>query len=329
MSTVTIKDIAREAGCSISTVSKAINNYPNIPEETKQKIFQVMKELGYIPNKAASTLSSKKNEKIALYLYINDRFQQIDEINMLYILGAFDKAKELELETTTVFNYSIENLQKEDLQAYFKSLSVDVIVVFGLNKDDEKIHYLMNNSDFKFVVVDADITNKNTSSVMIDHTLGQYETAKQLIDENDKVLYLAGKSNGYVTDMRLKGIKKLKKEVPMELTIKNADFSENRAYEIAKETGWQYDAIVCASDLMAVGAKRALNEIGHFAKLSGFDGIRLMGYVGEDILTCKQNFYEIGTKAVEEASHLHAGKKGESVTLPFQIGKISYQSIIR
>lgn len=326
---ITIKDVAKNAQVSTSTVTKVLKNYPNIAESTRQKVLKTVKDLGYIPNKAASTLRSKSVTRIALYLYVNDRFQQIDEINMLYLLGAFDKAKELKLELVTVFNYSIEELQKEDVKAYFDSLSVDVIVLFGLNKEDEKIQYFMNNSDYKFVVVDADIHSDSISSVMINHAQAQYDVAKEIVEKEDKVLYLAGKANGYVTDMRLEGIRKLQKDYKLQLTVKACDFSETKAYETVLKCGDKYDSIVCASDLMAIGAKKALKKLQHFTKLSGFDGIRLMGYVAPDVVSCQQNFYEVGKATIDQAHLLQQGNKGIKYLLPYTIKKIDYQDIIK
>lgn len=78
----TISDVAKRAGVSISTVSKVLKNYANISDGTKEKVIIAVKELNYIPNSIASALSSKKYEKVALYIYINDLKQSIDEMNM-------------------------------------------------------------------------------------------------------------------------------------------------------------------------------------------------------------------------------------------------------
>ena len=77
MNHVGIKDVASLSGVSESTVSKVLKNYPNISEKTREKVMQVVKETGYMPNAVASNLSSKAKNRIALYVYINDKFQQI------------------------------------------------------------------------------------------------------------------------------------------------------------------------------------------------------------------------------------------------------------
>ena len=316
-----IKEVAELAGVSVSTVSKVLKNYSSVSDATREKVLKVIKETGYIPNAVASALSSKTNNRIALYIYVNDRYQQIDEINMMYIMGAFDKARELGLELVTIFAGSVSHYTKEESLLYIRSQHVDSVIVFGLNKNDERVHYLLQQG-LKLVVVDADITTENVSCVMIDHCRGQYEVAKAITREGDKVLYLAGKKDGYVTDMRLHGMAKLAEERNLKLTVRHGDFSEEKAFEIVRKYGQDYDDIVCASDLMAIGAKNALPSDTKI-RLSGFDGIRLMSYVAPDVLTCRQDFYQIGAEALLEAEKLRQGEHGERVIVPYTITTIS------
>ncbi|MBQ9910736.1 MAG: LacI family DNA-binding transcriptional regulator [Lachnospiraceae bacterium] len=316
-----IKKIAEMAGVSAGTVSKVLKNYPGISEETRKRVLEVVEQTGYIPNTVASALSSKNNNRIALFIYVNDRRQQIDEINMLYILGAFDKARSESLELVTVFNATIEQLSPEETVRYFRSIHVGTVIVFGMNKNDTKIRYLARETDMKIVVVDALLEGDNVSSVMIDHFQGQYDTADRICSRKDKVLYIKGKEDGFVTDMRLQGMRKLAKDKDLDLHVVNGDFSEGRAFEIVKELEDRYDAIVCASDLMAIGARKALPKDSK-TRLSGFDGIRLMEYTADDVITCRQDFYHIGNAAVEAAEKLMQGGKGEQIIVPYKVTKI-------
>ena len=317
-----IKDVAELAGVSAGTVSKVLKNYSGVSEETRRKVMEVVERTGYIPNSVASALSSKTNKRIALFIYVNDKMQQIDEVNMLFILGAFDRARKDGLELITVFNASIENLSNEETAGYFHSTHVDTVIAFGLNKNDEKIHYLAKEGGMNLVVVDAYLEGDNVSTVMIDHSLGQYETAEQICSEGSRVLYIKGKEDGYVSDMRLEGMMKLAEDKKLDLRIESGEFSEEKAYEIVKNAGEEFDAIVCASDLMAIGARRALPKDSK-VKVSGFDGIRLMEYAAADVITCRQDFYNIGSAAVEAAEKLLRGGKGENVSIPYSVTKMS------
>ena len=92
--------------------------------------------------------------------------------------------------------------------------------------------------------------------------------------------------------------------------------------------GEKYDVIVCASDLMAIGAMKALTEMDIFRPVCGFDGIVLMGYVGMQMNTVHQDFAGISAAAMEELQLLMEGKAGESVDIPYYLDRIKYLDII-
>jgi len=324
-----IKDVAAKAGVSAGTVSKVLKGYGSISEATRNKVLEAVRELGYIPNSAASTLSSKGPRKIAIYLYINDKFQQIDEIDMLYVLGALDRARRLRIGAVTVYNETLDAQKGLDSRVFFKSLSVDSIAVFGLNKDDKRMLDLMEDEGFSFAVIDAPIVRDNISSVSIDHRKAQHDVADQIIRDHDRVVYLSGKANGYITDLRLQGIMDLQKERDFRLQVVQCDFSESKAYEAALKYADDCDTFVCASDLMAIGVRKACQRLGIKRRISGFDGIRLLGYVSSSVLTVRQNFYRLGARAIDEIVRLRSGEKGREVTLPYETGYIHYQSVIK
>ena len=97
-----IKDVAKRAGVAVSTVSKVVNDYPNVSEATKKKVNKAIRELGFVPNAVAQALSSKQPGRIALIM--NDTTQSaVDEVDMQYLGGALLKARELGLDVVTLF----------------------------------------------------------------------------------------------------------------------------------------------------------------------------------------------------------------------------------
>ena len=68
---VSIRDVAKHAGVAISTVSKVLNHYPNVSEETKEKVNTAIKELNFVPNTIAAALSSKQSGRVALIMNLN------------------------------------------------------------------------------------------------------------------------------------------------------------------------------------------------------------------------------------------------------------------
>ena len=85
---------------------------------------------------------------------------------------------------------------------------------------------------------------------------------------------------------------------------------------------------MCASDLMAIGAMRALQEMDIFRPVCGFDGITLMGYAGKQMNTVKQDFYRVSSEAMEVMGRLLEGGEGRAVVLDFSIVRMQYLDII-
>ena len=234
---VSIKDVAKHAGVAISTVSKVLNHYPNVSEETKEKVNKAVEELNFVPNSVAAALSSKQAGRVALLINLNEKTQAIDEIGMQYISGALNKAMELNLDVITLFFFMFKNKTAEELIRYLQSQSITGIVIYGVSRTDQVIHQLIESRKFKCVVIDAPFVNECTSSVSIDHEQAQYDVARKTIEENNckSVLYIAGKKNAYVSALRLYGMKKLAEELDLTLTVRNGDFSELQARNITTQ----------------------------------------------------------------------------------------------
>ena len=327
---VSIKDVAKHAGVAISTVSKVLNNYPNVSEETKIKVNKAVEELNFVPNSVAAALSSKHAGRVALLVNLNVYAQAIDEIDMRYISGAINKAMEMNLDVITLFFFMFKGKTVDELIRYLQSQSITGIILYGLSKEDTVMHELIESKKFKCVTLDAPLVNENTSCVTIDHMMGQYEVAKKTIEENPskKILYIAGKANGYVTDDRIEGMMKLAKEKKLQVEIHYGEFSETVARKITFKYGKQNDLIVCASDLMAIGAMKALTEMDIFRPVCGFDGIMLMAYVEQQMNTVRQDFSELSAKAVWELNNLMNGSGGRTVLEPYSLVQIKYSDAL-
>ncbi|HJA92047.1 MAG TPA: LacI family transcriptional regulator [Candidatus Eisenbergiella merdipullorum] len=325
-----IKDVARRAGVAISTVSKALNGYPNVSEETRVKVNEAAKELNFTPNPIASALSSKKAGRVALLINLNTKTQAVDEIDMQYLSGAINGAVEKKLDVITVFFSMIRNWKAQEIADYFQSQGIEGIIIYGMGREDEVLHELIEEKYFKIVVVDVPIVNETTSSIQIDQEQAQYEVARKTVLENGgkSVLYLAGRPDGYVTQERLAGMQRFAREEKMPLLVRRGDFSEKKARELTFQYASDHDVIVCASDLMAIGAMRALQEMDIFRPVCGFDGITLMGYAGMQMNTVKQDFYRSSQKAMEEMGRLLAGSTGKRIMLDYQIVRMQYLDVI-
>lgn len=330
---VSIRDVAKHAGVAISTVSKVVNNYPNVSEETKKKVNASIKELNFIPNTIASALSSKQAGRVALLMNLNAQRQSIDEIGMQYLVGAINQCREMNLDVITVFYSMIKDKNVEEMEQYFRSQSISGIIICGMSNEDENLQQLIEAQLFKIVAIDTPFVNEHTSSVWVDQKLAQKDVARKTIKENegnrsDRILYISGKENGYVTEGRNEAMKELAEEMDLKLTVCCGDFSEYKAREITFELAKEHDIIVCASDMMAIGAMKALIEMDIFKPVCGFDGITLMGYVGKQMYTVRQDFASISTAAVKELARLMNGGIGSNIVLPHEIVRLRYEDII-
>ncbi len=328
---ISIKDVAARSGVAISTVSKVLNNYPYVSEDTKRKVRLAIHELNYVPNTIAAALSSKQSGRAALLISMNDKTQAIDEITMQYLSGAINKALEQNVEVVTFFQSMIAHMSAEEIIRYLKSQGFEGLLIFGMNKDDIYLHQLIESKEFYTVAVDTPITNERTSCVSIDNFKAQYDVARKTIIENTchRVLYIAGRRNQYVTDERIAAMNRLKSDLGLTLMIRNGEASEKTARNIAFRYAKNKDIVVCGTDLMAIGAMNALTEMDIFRPVCGFDGVTLMGYVGKQMNTVRQDFANIGANAVLELKRLFDGGSGRRVILPYELVRMYYKDIIR
>ena len=145
---VSIKDVAKRAGVAISTVSKVLNNYPNVSEETKKKVNEAIDELHFVPNTIASALSSKQSGRFALLINLKTQTQAVDEIDMQYLSGAINQAKELSMDVITVFFSMIKEKSLEELKRYFLSQSITGLIIYGIIKHDQVLLILIQDPTF-------------------------------------------------------------------------------------------------------------------------------------------------------------------------------------
>ncbi len=329
----TIRDVAKLAGVAVSTVSKVINKYPNVSEETTARVNKAIEELKFTPNVVAASLSSKQSGRIALLINTDVQTSAIDEVSMQYLTGAVQRARELHVEAVPIFFSMLADMDESEIEKYLQSQNVKGLVICGMSKDDYVLQRVVAREMFKSVLVDVPIVNDSTSTISVDQRQAQKDVARKTIMENNtfhsQVLYISGKKNGYVSDERLSGMLELANEMDLAVSLHCGEFSEKRAREITFKYGSMHDIIICASDMMAIGAMRALTEMDIFRPVCGFDGISLMGYAGKQMNTVKQNFRDISAEAVTECTRLMSGGMGQSIVVPHELVRIEYLDMIR
>ena len=238
--------------------------------------------------------------------------------------------KEKGIDIITVFFTMIAEMSVDEMVRYFQSQSIEGLIICGLSKDDVMLRRLVDGGKFKCVLIDAPGVGENTSSIHVDNERAQYEVAKKFLEGKPykKILYLSGKKNGYVSEERLIGVNRLAQELGLSVLVRTGNFSELEARKLTMQYAAGKDAIICASDLMAIGAMKALIDMDIYRPVCGFDGVSLMGYAGKQMHTVRQDFQKIAASAVEELSRLMEGGSGQDIVVPHKLIRIKYLDVI-
>ena len=297
---ITIKEIAQKCGVSPSTVSKVIKNYPTIPEETKQKVRQVIEETGYVPNFAASSLSSGEYTNIGILGFLNDKESPLSRPLFSYILAIFQKE-------ITANGYNLVFIDKQTNGAKRSFLRdceykmVAGILLFG-NLYDAQMQEVMNS---KIPCIGFDYEGENISTVYTKGGKALYELTSYIISRGHKnIIFVAGDLNS-MTEKRIRGFRNAMTDNGIPLTdhsILNISYqNEAQAEEITERIVRDYPettAIIYPDDVTALVGIHKLKELGKKVprdiSVAGFDGTIFSKYLPHPLTTLKQDTHAIG-----------------------------------
>jgi DNA-binding LacI/PurR family transcriptional regulator len=326
---VTIKDVAKAAGISIGTVSRAFNGYQDINQETKIRVFEVARQLGYSPNINARTLSSKVSSNMGL---IVSGFLESDNRNgfvLSLLKGTYRYAFEHQLEVA-LYTLDAEQQERKTYEQFCKEHSIFGAVLSGVATNDAYFHQLVK-AGLPCVLIDVYIKGKGQGCVSIDNVKAAEEMANYLLDANHRnIVIVQGKEQAEVNNYRIAGIFTAFQKRGMELRrdrIITGEFRESVAYEQTKRYIQEYGkdgatAFMCLSDIMALGVMRAITDMGYSVpedfSVTGFDGIPITGYTTPSITTIEQNMEEIGYQAASVLQELTKyPEQSKSVYMPY------------
>jgi LacI family transcriptional regulator len=307
----TIKDIAKKAGVSISTVSYALNGTGAVSDATKKKILEVAKELNYNPNAIARRLKKKKQELIAVI--VRDFHGPIyGEI----IRGIRDVAQENDYEMVVAASYNNNKLTK-----ILTEWVVDGAIILDSLISDETILDLANK-DFHIVTLDRVIDKEHVSNVLIDNERAARRVVEYFVELGySEIGFIGGPKESLDNIRRCEGFKEGMNNA--NLSIENdwfvfSDFTERGGYQSMIEqinNGKLPRAYFVANDEMAIGAMKALQNanirIPEDVAIIGFDDIQLADYMSPKLTTVRRPSYELGSLAGEIL--IKSLKKGQTV----------------
>ncbi|WP_166001122.1 LacI family DNA-binding transcriptional regulator [Bacillus sp. Cs-700] len=304
----TIKDIAKQAGVSVTTVSRALNGYSDVSERTRKKIKQIADELSYSPNALARSLVMNKTKTIGLLVSGISREGAKDNIVFEVLTGVNEYCGEVDYDIV-LFNTSSSQQKQKTYTQLCRERRVDGVVIQGIKNDDP---YLMEvvESDIPCVLVDIPIQGDTVGYVATDNVAGAKEAVQYLIDLGHKQIgMINGHDRAFVSQERIQGYKDglESNHLPYhEALVSNGGFSEKQAEKEAVSLLTAFpetSAIFCASDLMAFGVMRAAKRVGREVpkelSIIGYDNINLSSYVTPALTTISQDMFQIGYSAAE------------------------------
>lgn len=323
---ITIRDVAKKAGVSISTVSRAFNKYEDISHATRENILNIAEELGYHPNVIAKSLSASRNYRMAIVAedYIADDYVTY-EILMAFRSELSEQGYETIILSTTTDIQKVENLSQ-----LLDEKQIDGVFVLGLKTTDE---YFKQLETFKYpcVLFDISINNEKCGCVGVDNLKGAVKAVEHLINQgHTKIAYINGYEQAQVSYERLDGyyLALVKHGIPInnEL-VAIGDFRFDGGKEAAMkliEKNKDITAIFCASDVMACGAIEGIKEMGlkipKDIAIVGFDDINICEYVTPKLTTIRQERDKIGRTAAMQLIEIVNGKSlGRCVIEPVLI----------
>ncbi|MBZ9606289.1 LacI family transcriptional regulator [Clostridium estertheticum] len=295
-----IKDVAREAGVSIATVSRVLNDIDVVNEDTKKKVNDAIKKLSYRPNIVARSLKTQKSSTIGIIIP--------DISNQFYpeiVRGCEDVAN--------IYKYNIM-LCNADLDVDKEMESLRILkekmidgVIYMSNSIENNVISLIKELEMPTVLVETTDAGGILPSVTIDNVRAAADAVKYLINRgNKKIAYvgtdiekvnaLAKRHTGYIKGLEEMGIT-LDKELIYLGGVKARD--GYKGINAILDKGVQIDAVFCASDEIAMGVINALRDksikVPEDIDVMGFDDIYSASIFYPKLTTVAQPMYDMGS----------------------------------
>ncbi len=304
---ITIKDIARTMGISVSSVSKALNDKSDISEEMKEKIRKTASDLGYRKNMLATRLVKMKSNTIGVFIFSRTKIKNTDSTAFFYVNTMLDaiKGRGYDIVLFSIESSSSQNKSYLDLCA---ERHVEGAIFIGFEKDDPQIEELCQTK-LPILMIEKMASGQNMSCITVDNKKGIQLGMKYLFDLGHKrIAFIKGHFAAEVSQKRFETYcsEMDSRNLSSEGLIYEGDFSLDSGYKIGNEiaaTRPLPTAIFSANDLMAIGVMRAFYEKGiavpSKVSLIGFDNFEISKYTQPRLTTIAQNFHELAIKGIE------------------------------
>ncbi|WP_435923667.1 LacI family DNA-binding transcriptional regulator [Paenibacillus sp. DYY-L-2] len=263
---VTIKDVAKKAGVSPSTVSRVLSNHPRISAETSRKVKDIMDQLGYHPNIMAKSLVSKTTNSICIMLPKSAEELFSNFFFMELIRGIVTQASRLGYDVL-ISSGANEKEEVEGVSRLLNGRRVDGVILLYSRKDDPVIDFLHENGH-PFVLIGRSEQYPDILSVDNDNVKASYDATKHLISlGHERIGFVSGPPDLVVSKDRLKGYLDALHDSGLEMRpewIVEGEFLQEsgyRAMSFFMNLPDRPTAIVLIDDVVSFGVLRGLHEL--------------------------------------------------------------------
>ncbi|MBT1247019.1 LacI family transcriptional regulator [Thermosipho sp. 1223] len=292
-----IKEVAKKAGVSISTVSRVLNNSAPVSEELKKRVKKAIEELGYYPSNIAKGLRKGRTGTIGFILpdITNPFFANI-------VRGAEDYLRKKGY-NLILCNSDQDRKQETELLKILISKHIDGLLFTGTGSSNpllvEKIR-----KGLKVVFLDRIFEEINSSYVIVDNKIGMNLLLDYLIDVGHRsFIFINGNKETFSAKIRYEAFTERARTEKLEFKHYFTEFSYEAGYKKAKRLKGLPDAILCGNDLIAYGVIDALEEKGYKVpedvSVTGFDDIPFSKHFKPPLTTVYQPMYEMGRKSAK------------------------------
>ena len=302
---VTIKDIAKAAGVSHTTVSRALHDHPAISANTVERIKQLAEELGYVPSAAARGLKTNRSHVVGVIV------RRIDDPFFAEVLhGIEDVLHQAEYSLFLTASYREPERERQIMQAMGER-RVDGALIVSTLISPERLNQL-DRFRVPFVLINnQSMDEPDTHSVYHDDAFGGQEIVQHLFDlGHRRIAYLRNERGGRPDTRRQQGYENKLEALGLSVRSDYICSGSNGTPE-GGEQGMQRllalteppTAVICFNDMMAVGAIRATQQAGlrvpEDVSITGFDNVELAAYITPPLTTFHQPKYELGREAAK------------------------------
>ncbi len=305
---VTIKEVAQQANVSPSTVSRVLKDSHMISQATKDKVNEIINQLGYHPNEIARSLANQSSQTLGLVMPASVEDNFVNPFFTQFLLGV---TQYLEVHDYSLLLSSAKNEEDElnQISRAINSKRVDGIILLTVREKDNNINYLLENN-YPFVVVGTPAEKEKMLWVDNDNKKAMREVTENLILSGHKrIAFLGGSQKLQVTKSRLIGYKETLKKYGLEVDrnlILEVQFSEEEGYRATNDLLKKVkdiDAIITTDDLIAYGSMRAVKDNGYLIpqdiSVTGFNNTILAQYLSPSLTSVEINAIELGCQAAK------------------------------